>query len=153
MDKKAVEVDTNATGTHVKVYSSGEFGRMLGSFRGQHLVMDAPSYAGGPGEAPTPPELLFSSLGGCALGMFDLVCARDKLPLKKCAVDIESVFTSSGPNEAGVSVFDKVTLKFMFEGISQEQAETLVSIYHANCPIYGSVKLASGEVITEVAVQ
>jgi uncharacterized OsmC-like protein len=144
-----VAVDSNLTSTRVRVATSGERARVLASFRGQHIVSDAPAYAGGPAEAAAPTELLLSALGGCALGMFDLVCARDEIPLKKCTVDIESEMGAPAENDAGVEVFDEITLKFIFEGISDEQAKTLVGIFHANCPIYGSLKLASGNVVTE----
>jgi len=115
--------------TTARVTSSGEFARMIASFRGRHLVVDAPAYANGPGEAPTPPELMLSAIGSCALGMFDLVSARDNIPLKKCTVDLNSVFGSQTRNEEGVTVFEKIELKFLFEGISDEQAQMLVDTF------------------------
>lgn len=149
MNESQIDIKSDSTSTSVQVTSGGEFARMIASFRGRHLVADAPAYAGGPGEAATPPELMLSAVGACALGMFDLVCSRDGIPLRKCTVNIKSDFSGRKQEELGVSVYDKISIKFLFEGITREQAETLVNIYHANCPIYGSVKVASHEVVIE----
>lgn len=151
----AVAVNKTLTSTTVKVSSSGERARVIASFRGQHLVSDGPIYAGGPAEAAAPTELMLSSLGSCALCMMDLACARDGIPLKRSAVDIESKFGSSSRSVDGESVktFDEVTLKFTFEGISGEQAAKLVGMFHANCPIYGSLKVATTRMTTEVEIR
>lgn len=153
MNERPIDIKSDATSTKVRVSSTGEFARMISSFRGRHLVADAPAYAGGPGEAATPPELLLSAVGACALGMFDLICQRDNIPLKGCAVDIESYLDSSSRSEGEVSVFDKITIEFVFKNITSEEAQELIKIYQSSCPIYGSVKIASGEVLIKFSIQ
>lgn len=144
-----VTIDTNLTSTRVMVSSSGKCARVIASFRGQHLVSDAPIYAGGPAEAASPTELLLSALGSCALGMFDLACARDGIPLSNTTVNISSKFGSSPRHAAGVMAFDDITIKFAFDGISDEQAMKLVTMFQKNCPIYGSLKIATTNLTTE----
>ena len=146
LSELAIDIDTDATFTSVRVSATGGTARVIASFRGRHMVVDAPAYAGGPGEAVIPPELLLSAVGSCALGMFDLICVRDDIPMRGCAVDVRFTFSSQTQEEHGVTVYDKIALSFVFEGISPDQAGTLVNIYHANCPIYGSIKVASREV-------
>ncbi|MDE4915188.1 OsmC family protein [Methylobacterium sp. 092160098-2] len=153
MGERAVDIDLDATSTSVRVSSTGEFARMIASFRGRHMVVDAPAYAGGPGEAAIPPELLLSAVGSCALGMFDLICSRDNIPMRECTVDIRSDFTSQIQKIHGVTVYDKIAIKFIFVGISLDQARDLVNIYRATCPIYGSIKVASREVNIEFEIK
>ena len=139
--------------TTVNVCSSSANARMIANFRNHHLVIDAPDYAEGPGEAAMPPELFLSAIGGCAIAMFELLAARDGLPLRHCSVTLNSAFGSQTRNAMGVTTFKEISLKFLLEGVFERQGQALLDTFQAGCPLYGSISMSCDKVAVQLQTQ
>ena len=136
-----------------RVYSSGIPERVIAQSREHHLVIDGPDYAGGPGEALMPVEVFLSGIGGCAVAMFDRIARAESILLKYSALDISGTWTRHAPNANGFTLFERVTLKFVFAGVTEAQGAHLIEVFKANCPLYGSIAASAGEVQVEYAVE
>lgn len=97
-----------------------------------------------------PPELFLSAVGGCAIGMFELLAARDGLALRHCSVAIESAFGSQTRNERGVTTFKEISLKFLLEGVSEPQGQALLETFQAGCPLFGSISMSCDNLSIEL---
>ena len=99
---------------------------------------DEPAANGGADRAPTPHQLLLSSLGACTAITLRMYAARKSWALQEVQVELQ--FNPGGPPPGGGSeIRRQVTLR---GELSREQRERLLQIANA-CPIH---KVLSGEI-------
>ncbi|HWQ22706.1 MAG TPA: OsmC family protein [Gaiellaceae bacterium] len=111
------EVDARSTDT---------FGRVLWSCRGQHFVADGPVHNGCPGEAVTPAELFLAGVASCGVELVQVLAREEGVPLERAHVEIAGELDPADPVRADVTVFNRVRLRFVLDGIGEDEAARLV---------------------------
>lgn len=130
--------------------STDVFGRVLCDAREQHFVIDGPVWNGCPGEALTPGEAFLAGIAACGVELIQVIAAGDELAVGSIAVSIHGTVDREHPVREDVTVFNRVHMRFEVEGVSREQAESLVERMGRRCPLYGSVAASAGELEVEV---
>jgi uncharacterized OsmC-like protein len=120
--------------TQVNATTTTTFGRFLLSTRNQHLVADATTARGGPGEAWTAAELLLAALLTCAHAVL-AANARES----GTALSGTNIFADSEPDADRPGHYAHIRLHFELHGVTQAEADALVASFTAVCPIYGSL--------------
>ena len=123
---------TQASATDVRQYvvggkSTDTFGRVLVSARDQHIVVDGPVANGCPGEAITPAEMFLSGVAGCGVELIQVLAKSSGVPLTSVQVAIEAQQDRANPVRPDVSLFNQVKIDFALGGVSDQQADELVS--------------------------
>ena len=116
------EYDAQATSTNT-------FGRVIGSARDHHFVVDGPVQNGCPGEAITPAELFLSGVAACGVELVQVLAKSEAIPLREIAVDIHGTIDRSRPPRKDVSLFNSVSLRFHMKGVSEEQGQRLIELF------------------------
>src|SRR4051812_8419724 len=111
----------------------GLFGRYLLSAGSNHFVSDQRAAAGGPGEAITAGELLLSSLGSCSLGLIQKTAKEQGIALRGAGAEVTFQRHASDPTR-----YESVRIAVQLFGVTAGEAETLVSGFTSNCPIYNT---------------
>jgi uncharacterized OsmC-like protein len=101
--------------------STGVRGRALNSARMHHFVVDSQA---GPGEALFPAEVFLSGVSACAVHLVERFADEHGVPLQHADVEIEGLRLTTDPTR-----FQRVEMRFVLQGPSQEQAEELVQAY------------------------
>jgi uncharacterized OsmC-like protein len=104
----------------VRSYSSGKIGRSLNSVGNHHFIVDSPTI----GEEITSGDVFLAGLSSCGVNLVEGAAKELGFPLTRTDVTIEGLRTREDP-----SFFAQVNLRFTFDGVSQQQAETLVERY------------------------
>jgi len=110
----------------VEARSTDVFGRVLGSARRHHFVVDGPVENGCPGEAVTPGELFLAGVASCGVELVQVIGRSRGIEVGVVEVSVEGVIDRSNPVRKDVSVFNWVRLRFALSGIDEDQAEMLV---------------------------
>jgi len=110
----------------VEARSTDTFGRVLGSARQHHFVVDGPVENGCPGEAVTPGELFMAGVASCGVELVQVIGRSRGIEVGGVEVSVEGVIDRSNPVRRDVSVFNWVRLKFALSGVDEDQARTLV---------------------------
>lgn len=113
----------------VRAASTETFGRVIGSARDHHFVVDGPVQNGCPGKAITPAELFLSGVAACGVELVQVLAKSEAIPLTGVAVDIHGMMDRSRPPRKDVSLFNAVTLRFRMKGISEQQGRRLVDLF------------------------
>jgi len=106
--------------------SSGTFGRVLWSCRGQHFVADGPVHNGCPGEAVTPAELFLAGIAACGVELVEVIARDEGVAVGGARVEIEGEIDPASPVREDVTVFNRVRLTFELEGVGEDEAARLV---------------------------
>jgi len=109
--------------------STETFGRVIGSARNHHFVVDGPVQNGCPGEEITPAELFLSGVAACGVELVQVLAKSEEVPLKGIAVDIHGTIDRSRPPRKDVSLFNSVALHFRMKGVSEQQGRRLVDLF------------------------
>ena len=134
-----------------KAQSTAVYGRVLCNAREQHFVIDGPVWNGCPGEALTPGEAFLAGIAACGVELIQVIAAEDELALGTVEVSIHGIVDRAHPVRDELTVFNRVRMRFELEGVSEEQAASLVERMGRRCPLYGSVAASAGELDVEVA--
>ena len=110
----------------VEARSTDTFGRVLGSARQQHFVVDGPVENGCPGEAVTPGEMFLAGVASCGVELVQVIGRARGIEVGGVEVSVEGVIDRSNPVRQDVSVFNWVRLKFALSGVDEDQARMLV---------------------------
>ena len=110
----------------VEARSTDTFGRVLGSARQQHFVVDGPVENGCPGEAVTPGEMFLAGVASCGVELVQVIARGRGIEVGGVEVSVEGVIDRSNPVRQDVSVFNWVRLRFALSGVDEDQARTLV---------------------------
>ena len=116
------EYDARAVSTEI-------FGRVIGSARDHHFVVDGPVQNGCPGEAITPAELFLSGVAACGVELVQVLAKSEGIPLGGVAVEIHGAIDRSRPPRKDVSLFNSVKLRFRMKGVSEQQGRRLVDLF------------------------
>ena len=106
--------------------STDIFGRVLGSARTNHFVVDGPVQNGCPGEAVTPGELFLAGVASCGVELVQALARDQNLPLRAVSASVEGVIDRGNPVRPDVSLFNAVRLRFRLEGVSEAQSGELI---------------------------
>ena len=131
----------------VHAESAPTFGRVLCSARNHHFVVDGPVQNGCPGEALTPPELLFSAVASCGVELMHVIARDADIPLERVTIAIDAMVDRSRQAHTDRTLYNTVTLDIVLYGVTEAQATELVTGFQRRCPIYGTVATATPEVI------
>jgi uncharacterized OsmC-like protein len=103
----------------IRSSSSGKVGRALNQIRNHHIVVDSPSI----GEEITSGEAFLLGVSACGVTLVEGAARELGFPVQHTEVTIE------GYRAEGRPAFERVDMRFVFTGPTQEQAETLVQRY------------------------
>jgi len=125
------------TGETVSITSAtiGQFGRYLLSARTNHFVSDQRVAVGGPGEAINAGELLLSSLGSCSLGLIQKTAKEQGIALREAGSEVSFQRHATDPTQ-----YQWIRIAVRLSGVTSSEAETLVTGFTSNCPIYNTLK-------------
>jgi uncharacterized OsmC-like protein len=142
-------------GTELREYraearSSDVLGRVLCAARDQHFVIDGPVWNGCPGEALTPGEAFLAAVAACGVELVEVIAREDGLEVGRVEVAIDGVVDRDHPVRDDLTVFNRVRMGFEIEGLSEEQAGSVVERVGRRCPLYGSVAASAAEFEVEV---
>ena len=104
----------------VRSYSSGTVGRSLNTVGHHHFVIDSPTL----GEEITSGDAFLAGISSCGVNLTERVAEELGVPVRRTTVSIEGL-----RNRQNSSVFEKIILRFHFEGPTREQAALLVGRY------------------------
>ncbi len=130
----------------VRTYSTGISSRAISASREHHFVVDDTVAHGGPGEQPSPSEYFLSGVTSCAVLMLEREARSRGIPFERVDVTLEAVRDPGAPPAGEYTTFQRIAMAFELVGPDEEQAQTLVDFYQHNCPLYGSVAIATPEV-------
>ncbi|MDY6991194.1 MAG: OsmC family protein [Pseudomonadota bacterium] len=130
-----------------RTYSSGTRGRAICNSRQHHFIADDVDQ-----DELTAGEYFLTGLTACAVNMLERVAPEHDIVLKHIEVRAEGCYHRSAQPQA-VTLFQYVNLAFDFQGITEAQAQELVSIYKSRCPLYGTVATAIPQVHIEITVK
>jgi uncharacterized OsmC-like protein len=134
----------------VRAVSTAVLGRVMCSARNHHIIVDGPEQNGFPGEEITPAELFLQSVAACGVELVQMLAVRDEIAVGDIDVKIHGILDRANPVREDYTVFNRVEVECRLTGVSQEQAEQLVEGFTRRCPLFGSMKVASGEVVVSV---
>ena len=112
-----------------RAVSTNTFGRVIGSARDHHFIVDGPVQNGCPGEAITPAELFLSGVAACGVELVQVLAKSESIPLREIAVDIHGMMDRSRPPRKDVSLFNSVSLRFRMKGVNAQQGQHLVDLF------------------------
>ena len=118
--------ETDIRRYEARAASTDTFGRVLCSVRDHHYVIDGPAQNGCPGEEVTPGELFLSAVASCGVDLVQVIARSEGLPLRGVEVAIHGMMDRSKPVRQDVSLFNRVTLRFEMDGLSDGEAGLLV---------------------------
>lgn len=111
--------------------TGGREGRSESNDRALSVVLSTPKGLGGAGGAGTNPEQLFAAgYSACFIGALKFVAGKNRIALADDTRITASV--GIGPIPTGFAL--EVTLDIALPGLTQEQAEALVTQAHQVCP-------------------
>src|SRR5437763_15773414 len=102
-----------------RAVSTETFGRVIGSARDHHFVVDGPVQNGCPGEAVTPAELFLSGVAACSVELVQVLAAEQQLALRTVRATIEGMMDRSAPARPDVTLFNAARLQFYLAGASE----------------------------------
>ena len=130
--------------------TTGMFGRVMTSVRGQHFLLDASGGRDGvPSECPNAGEVFLQSLAGCGTVIVESAARKRDIRLDSLRLTVESAKQKEHPE-----LYTWIRIGFRLAGPTQAEAEELVGVFQAECPIYRLAKLGSTvsvEVVAEPA--
>src|SRR5580700_706347 len=104
----------------VRSSSSGTVGRSLNTVKNHHFVIDSPSI----GEEITSGDAFLAGISSCGVNLVEGLAQETGVPLRRTEVTIDGI-----RNRRDTSVFERIELRFVMSGVSQDQAEALVESY------------------------
>ena len=127
-------------------FSCGTPGRAISNSRNHYFLAD--EYGG---DEVSAGEYFLSGLTACAVNMLERVAKEMDAPLQKLDVQADGTFIRNQGAESH-TLFHAVKMEFQFFGVSEEEAEQLVAVYHKRCPLYGTVAAATHDTTTTIVV-
>ena len=106
----------------VRSSSSGVLGRARSEARGYRLVLDSSSRP--QADAFTNSEAFLGGVSSCGVTLIEMHAKESAIPMTGIDVTIEGVRTAAEPNR-----FATITMTFEIAGVSQAQADELVTTY------------------------
>jgi uncharacterized OsmC-like protein len=138
--------------TTVRAESAPAFGRVLCNAREHHIVVDGPVQNGCPGEALTPPELLFFAVASCGVELMHVIARDGGIPLERVTIGIDAMIDRARQARTDRTHYNRVTLDIVLTGVTGDQARELVEGFQRRCPIYGTVATATPEMVVNFRV-
>jgi uncharacterized OsmC-like protein len=102
--------------------SSGVLGRARSEARGYRLVLDSSSRP--QADAFTNSEAFLGGVSSCGVTLIEMHAKESAIPMTGIDVTIEGARTAAEPNR-----FATITMTFEIAGVSQAQADELVTTY------------------------
>lgn len=148
-----VSAPTTVRRYEVNAESAQTFGRVLCNAREQHFVVDGPVQNGCPGEAVTPPELLFAAVASCGVELMHVIARDGGIPLARVRIRLSAMLDREQQARSDRTHFNEVHLDVTLAGVTREQGEELVAGFQRRCPIFGTVASATPKVTTAITVE
>jgi uncharacterized OsmC-like protein len=106
----------------IRSSSSGTIGRAVSQSRNARLTLDSSSRT--QADTLTNSEAFLAGVASCGVTLIEMHAQETAVPLGRMDVTIEGARTAEQPNR-----FASITMRFELAGVSQAQAEELVSTY------------------------
>ena len=106
--------------------STDVFGRVLCSARDHHFIVDGPVQNGCPGEEITPPEAFLSGVAACGVELVQVIAREQGATIGPVALAIHATLDRGKQPRTDVTVFNTVTLDFVFRETDSVTAAQLV---------------------------
>jgi uncharacterized OsmC-like protein len=113
----------------VTAASTAIFGRVMCGARNHHIIVDGPEQNGCPGDEITPAELFLAGVACCGVELIQVLAKSQDIPLKAVNVAIRGSMDRSKPVRPDVSLFNSVRINFKFSGVSDQQANQLITSF------------------------
>lgn len=110
--------------TKVVSESSGTAGRSINHARSNHFFVDEPKFAGGPEEEVTPEESFLTGISACGVSLVEKFAGEEGYPLEHLEVEIKGIRDVDNTSD-----YKRIEMKFLMEGVTQNQAEELAKAY------------------------
>jgi uncharacterized OsmC-like protein len=136
----------------VRAESTRTFGRVLCSARNHHFIIDGPIQNDCPGEAITPPEAFLTAVASCGVELMHVIARAESIPLTHVDLDVHGVVDRGNQLRTDVTLFTSITLEIVLAGPSSAQAKTLVEGFQRRCPLYGTVAVATPNLVVNYRV-
>jgi uncharacterized OsmC-like protein len=114
-------------------------GRYILSGQGKHMVVDASPASGGAGESFVAQELFVGALATCAQAIVHARGQELSIAPSSVVVSVES----ERDLEATPPAYSSVRMEFTFCGVTESEANILVTAFTHGCPIYHTVASAT----------
>jgi uncharacterized OsmC-like protein len=128
----------------ISAKSTDVFGRVALTARNHHFIADGPVANGCPGEALTPPELLFTAVAACAVELIQVIAKENERIVGRIDVAVRGVVDRGNQARTDVTLYNEVTMDFTIAA-DADTANFLVEGFKKRCPIYGTVSTATGK--------
>lgn len=103
---------------------TGTPGRSINHARTNHLVVDEPQWAGGPGEAVSPEESFLTGVSACGVSLVESFADERGYSLSHVEAKITGIREKDDPSD-----YKRIEMNFTLEGVSRPRAEELVEAY------------------------
>ncbi|HVL89202.1 MAG TPA: OsmC family protein [Actinomycetota bacterium] len=109
--------------------STGTFGRVLASSRGNDVLVDGPPWNGCLGEKINPGELFLAAVASCGVELVEVI-ARDRgLALRGARVEARGELDPENRVRDDLALFNRVSFHFTLEGVSDGDGMRLVESF------------------------
>src|ERR1700751_388585 len=109
-----------------RAVSTDTFGRVMGSARNHHFVVDGPVQNGCPGEAITPAEMFLSGIAACGVELIQVLAKQQNVSLRSVSAAIEAFQNPAAPVRPDLNLFNSVRISLELGGVDEDQARDLV---------------------------
>lgn len=126
--------------TVVSATLTNETGRAIVGARHNLLVVDSVPPLGSPSEEVNPLDLFLAAQSTCGAVIMEQYAAQNNLPLAGVGTTVEADFDPRGVRGEDVSPhIQAMRVHWLFSGVDDAQAETLVDEWLTRCPIYNTL--------------
>lgn len=126
--------------------STDVFGRVMCSARTHHFIVDGPIQNDCPGEAVTPAEVFLSGVAACGVELIHVLARGDNIPLDRVELTIHGAVDRANQARPNVTTFNSVEIDLTLHGVSDDQAQALVTGFQGRCPLYGTLSVATPDI-------
>ena len=130
-------------------------GRNITRIRDRNFLVDdpnTPEYDNGPGEELGAAELFVAGITTCATLMIERIARAKEIAYESVTVTMEGTRDMQMQRERGPQALDSARMKLVYRGVSQETAAYLTDAFQNKCPLFGSVAIATPDLVVEFEV-
>jgi len=84
--------------------------------------------------------------------MIERIARAKEISYESVTVTMEGNRDMLAERERGPQALDSARMKFVYRGVSQETAAYLTDAFQNKCPLYGSVAIATPDLVVEFEV-
>lgn len=128
----------------------GSKGRNITRIRDRNILVDdpnTPAYDNGPGEELGAAELFVAGITTCASLMIERIARAKAIAYESLVVTMDGTRDMVKERDRGPQALDQARMHFVYRGVSDETAAYLTDAFQNKCPLYGSVAIATPDLV------